>query len=236
MADEPRLNSLARFRKQPVRLVLEEHGHCEVPAGCGGVVLRWRNPHATVTVTLYLYTPVEAECRLDGAALPTGHTDLAPGRHVLTVALADVDLFSPLLMFAAAHNPKDFQQLRPAGVIERPFKVASKADGSWRCTLAPPPQGWDAPDFDGGDWPALAKVATPKLTWQDYNSWQCHQCTRLGAACLGLVAPAGKKGRAWWQRLLGVAGAGTTPGRGRLWLRTVLEIPGPEEVAPPRTE
>jgi hypothetical protein len=39
------LNSLDRFRKHPGQLVLEEHGHCEVPAGCGGVVLRWRNPN-----------------------------------------------------------------------------------------------------------------------------------------------------------------------------------------------
>jgi hypothetical protein len=215
MADEPRLNSLARFRKQPARLVLEEHGHCEVPAGCGGVVLRWRNPHATVTVTLYLYTPAEAECLLDGAGLPTGHIDLAPGRHVLTVALADVDLAGPLLMFAAAHNPKDFQQLRPAGVVERPFKLLSKADRTWKFTPLPPPGGWAAPDFDDRAWPALAKVPTPTLTWQDYNSWQCHQCTRLGATCLGRAGASGK---------------------GRIWVRKVFEIPGPEEVAPPRTE
>jgi sulfatase modifying factor 1 len=26
--------------------VLEAHSHCEVPAGCGGVVLQWRNPSA----------------------------------------------------------------------------------------------------------------------------------------------------------------------------------------------
>ena len=213
MADEPRLNSLARFRKQPVRLVLEEHGHCEVPAGCGGVVLRWRNPHSTVTVTLYLYTPVEAECRLDGAELPTGHTDIAPGRHVLTVALSEVDLAGPLLMFAAAHTPKDFQQLRPAGIAERPFKVVSKADRTWKYTLQPPPPGWAAPDFDDRAWPALAKVATPTLTWQDYNSWQCHQCSHLGATCLGRAGKSGK---------------------GRLWARKVFEVPGPREAAPPR--
>ena len=28
-----RLNSLDRFRKQPGKLILEEHGSCEVPAG-----------------------------------------------------------------------------------------------------------------------------------------------------------------------------------------------------------
>jgi hypothetical protein len=236
MADEPRLNSLARSRKQPQRLVLEEHGHCEVPAGCGGVVLRWRNPRATLTVTLYLYTPVEAECRLDGAALRTGHIDLSPGRHVLTVALADVSRSGPLLMFAAAHDPKDFQHLRPAAVAERPFKLVSKADGSWKCTLKPPPEGWAAPGFDDGGWPALGKVATPTLTWQDHNSWQCHECTRRGAVCLGLVAPTGKKQRAWWQRALGVGEAGTLADRGSLWARKLFDIPDPEEVTPPRAE
>ena len=38
-----RINTLSRYRGRPPRLVLEEHNHCEVPAGCGGVVLRWRN-------------------------------------------------------------------------------------------------------------------------------------------------------------------------------------------------
>jgi hypothetical protein len=215
MADEPRLNSLARFRKQPHRLVLEEHGHCEVPAGCGGVVLRWRNPHATLTVTLYLYTPAEAECRLDGAALQTGHIDLAPGRHVLTVALAGVDLGGPLLMFAAAHDPKDFQQLRPAAVAERPFEVLSRADHTWKYTAEPPPEGWDAPDFDDRAWPGLGKAAPPPLTWQDHGYWQAHQCERLGAVCLGRAG---------------------TSGKGRVWVRKVFDIPGPEDAAPRRKE
>jgi hypothetical protein len=214
MADEPRLNSLERFRKQPVRLVLEEHGHCEVPAGCGGVVLRWRNPHATVTVTLYLYTPVKADCRLDGTAFQTGNIDLAPGRHALTVALADVDLSGPLLMFVAAHDPVKRQPLRPAGVVERPFKVVSLADRTWKFTAQPPPEDWAAPDFEDGAWPALAEVAVPKLTWQDHGSWQCHECARQGAACLG------RGGR----------------GKGHLWVRKVFEVPGAEEASPPRAE
>jgi hypothetical protein len=35
-----RLNSLSRYTKRSPEYVLEEHSHCEVPAGCGGVVLR----------------------------------------------------------------------------------------------------------------------------------------------------------------------------------------------------
>lgn len=35
---ELKLNSLGRYGKGGSRLVLEEHGHCEVPVGCGGAV------------------------------------------------------------------------------------------------------------------------------------------------------------------------------------------------------
>src|SRR5262249_30976851 len=97
--------------------------------------------------------------------------------------------------------------------VERPFKVLSKADDTWRYALQPPPEGWAAPDFDDGAWPALAKAATPQPTWQEYGSWQCHQCTRLGATCLGRAG---------------------TVGNGRVWVRKVFEIPGPEEAAPRR--
>ena len=43
-----RLNSLDQFRKQSSRLVLEEHSHCEVPAGYLGMqaeffVIEFRN-------------------------------------------------------------------------------------------------------------------------------------------------------------------------------------------------
>ena len=79
MAEEPLLNSIDRFRKRPERIVLEEHGHCEIPAGCGGVVLRWRNPQTAVPVTIHLYTPAKIACFIDGAPLQTGRIDLAPG-------------------------------------------------------------------------------------------------------------------------------------------------------------
>ena len=51
MTDEgPKLNGPDRYRKRSPRLVLEEHSHCEVPAGCGGVVLRWINTDREITV------------------------------------------------------------------------------------------------------------------------------------------------------------------------------------------
>lgn len=46
MPDNLKLNTLDRFTKQPGLLALQESSHCEVPAGCGGVVLRWIDPRA----------------------------------------------------------------------------------------------------------------------------------------------------------------------------------------------
>src|SRR5438445_588541 len=106
MSDEQQLNSLERFRKQPGRLVLEEHSHCEVPAGCGGVVLRWRNPRATLPLLLHLYAPGEFTLSLDGDTPRTGRVDVAPGRHVVGLVLPDADLAAGLFLFAATHDPK----------------------------------------------------------------------------------------------------------------------------------
>jgi len=78
MAENQHLNSLGRFRKQPGRLVLEEHSHCEVPTGCGGVVLRWRNPHAVLPVTMHLYTPVRATLLVDGKEPRGCHRSASP--------------------------------------------------------------------------------------------------------------------------------------------------------------
>src|SRR5262245_59385715 len=91
MADQ-KLNSLDRFRKQSDRLVLEEHSHCEVPAGCGGVVLRWRNPFAALPLLVYLYSPGKTELSLDGTPVVRTGNDVAPGEHLFAFVLEDADL------------------------------------------------------------------------------------------------------------------------------------------------
>ncbi len=177
---KPQLNSLDRFRKQPGNLVLEQYSHCEVPAGCGGVVLRWRNPRVARSVILHLYTPKEATCLLDGQPVTSARVDLAPGPHVLAVALEDVDLTQGLVMFAAHDGAAR------RGLDDTPL-VASAEDSTWKASRVRPADDWTTLAFDDSDWQVLTRVPTPQLDWRDFGAAQLHQCERAGAHCLGLA-------------------------------------------------
>jgi hypothetical protein len=233
MASGQDLNSLSRFRKQSGRLVLEEHSHCEVPAGCGGVVLRWRNPFAAVPLTIRLYTPVPAACFLDGAEVLTGRVDLAPGRHAMALALENADLSVGLLLFAAVHPGTTTERPAPGEVIETPVGVLTADDGTWKCTLdGPVSDEWKAPAFDDHAWVALKRRPTPRLATGAPGAYQCDECVRQGAVCLGLPKP-GRAGvpASWWQRLLGREAA-HPPATGRVWIRKIFDIPPPQLRAP----
>jgi hypothetical protein len=181
-----------------------------VPAGCGGVVLRWRNPLAAVPLVVHLYTPVEAPCFFDGAGLETGLVNLAPGPHVVAVALAGVDLSAGLLMFAARHKPRNLTPKRPGRLTERAVKVLSAGDGTWKFTLAPPAgDGWKSAGFDDSAWGALVEVDIPEPDWKQHGSSEHRGCTSEQASGLGLPgAPKRKR-------------------RGDVWVRKAFEVPAP---------
>src|ERR1043165_5066507 len=149
MAEQQRLNSLDRFRKQPTRVVLEEHSHCEVPAGCGGVVFRWRNPQAAVPVTIHLYSPWQLTWRLDGVEPQASRLDLVPGTHVLGFIIKNVNPSAGIIMFAAIHDPKEHQRMSAAAIEERPLKVVTDEIGTWKCTVdQPATDEWLSAAFD----------------------------------------------------------------------------------------
>jgi hypothetical protein len=205
MADEQQLNSLHRFRKRSNRLVLEEHGHCEIPAGCGGVVLRWRNPLAALPLSIAVYLRARGACWIDGAEVQLGRLDLAPGSHVLAVAIEEVERTGALILFAACHDPREYSGRSKPSRGQRVLKVLTSADGTWRYTLTPPPAEWMALAFEDQDWPALAPARTPNLKYSDDGGYACQRCVELGAAGLGLPL-------------------GPYPKRGPVWIRKVFEI------------
>jgi hypothetical protein len=231
MADGQDLNSLSRFRKQPGRLVLEEYSHCEVPAGCGGVVLRWRNPLTAVPILLYLYTPVPAACFLDQAEVRTGRADLSPGRHVVGLALENADLSAGLVLFAAVRQPTRAEGDSPDPAVEAAVRVLTADDGTWKGTLRRPANlDWLPPDFDDRDWLVLTRTPLSQPESGAAGAFRYGECVRRGAECLGLPSPArAEEAGSWWQRLLGL-GAAPPPSRpvtANVWIRKVFDIPPP---------
>ena len=103
---ELKLNSISRSSKQSPRLVLEEHGNCEVPAGCGGVVLRWRGHDDPIPVKLFSFARGEYAVFLDGDALSSARPLVAPGEHVLAFRLERSPSGELVLMFAAVADEK----------------------------------------------------------------------------------------------------------------------------------
>lgn len=201
MARKQQTNSLDRFRKHSPRLVLEEHTHCEIPAGCGGVVLRWRNPRAAQPYQLHAWIAArEWTARIDGEPLMYTRFDLAPGWHALTFVLDDADLSSALLACVLQYAPPE----RTSPAPPHPRDVATAGDHSWRATLTPPPDGWDAATFDASAWSILHAVAAPTLDDSDEGRYRFGHINELGGVCLALAGGRGR-GPVWLRRLFQVA-------------------------------
>src|SRR5262245_50720143 len=84
--DDLRLNTLHRFAKHSPKLVLHEYGHCEIPAGCGGLVMRWYDPTTGSPALIRVdVNNAEASCWLDGELLTTSLAHLRAGPHVIAV-------------------------------------------------------------------------------------------------------------------------------------------------------
>ncbi len=181
--DDLRLNTLHRFAKQSPRLVLEEHGHCEVPAGCGGVVLRWRNPDAGLPVILDFYHGGRATVYLDGAEQTAMRLQIAFGDHLLAMHLAGIDgeraaIFLAVGSIDSGDTVSDQDHLLA--------ELASAGNGTWRATaVAPAGQGWLAADFDDSGWSPLANAPVPSEL-RESQGWRLQRLEGLGATALGL--------------------------------------------------
>ncbi|MEW2353103.1 hypothetical protein [Spirillospora sp. NPDC029432] len=205
---ELKLNSLARYSKTSPLYVLEEYGHCEIPAGCGGVVLRWRDPRAGVPLHMNMYVNGECDIRLDGAPLPSARPLVPFGKHVLSFDVTGTDPAYTVLSFAALHPPPaERGPVTPRGPEEAPFSLLTVADGSWTYTLdEPADDAWRRPGFDDAGWPPMdlrEGRRPPEDPKRDMDRYRFEWLERLGAAPLGIED-------------------GT-----RVWIRTEFEVPGP---------
>jgi len=192
--DDLRLNELQRYRKTSSQLALEVHSHCEVPAGCGGVVLRWRRPDASIGISLltYMSGPFEGFL-LDGQRFDEQRLTVTPGEHVLSFVLAKPGSEGFLLLRAS---------FRPEIATARQPEAISRADGRWRAATREPPEGWQLPGFDSPDLVPLVEKPVPEPRGNESWRWQLLQRDAKG---LGLPS---KASRAWvrWSFRVGLEG------------------------------
>jgi hypothetical protein len=194
---ELKLNSLSRYAKQSPLLILEEHGHCEVPAGCGGVVLRWRDPRAGVPLILRVYAAGEATVLLDGQPPPSARSVVPFGEHVLGIVVAGLDPAYLALMVTVTNDAPSGRTSRP----EDPVSVVTADDGTWRyANEEPTGDEWLRPGFDDSGWPAMVarpRRRPPEDPKRDYDQYLVERLASDGAVGLG-VAPG--TGTAWVRR------------------------------------
>jgi hypothetical protein len=204
-----KLNSLSRYSKESPLLILEEHGHCEVPAGCGGVVLRWRDPRAGVPLVIGLYAEGECTTLLDGRPPPAARTVVPFGEHVLGFVVSGFDPGYLVLMVSVTNQPPS----RAVSRVEDPVSFASAADGTWRYTVNEPAgDGWPLPGFDDSGWAALVERPDrrpPDDPARDHAGYRVDRLARAGAVGLGLPDGTGAS-RVWVRRAFTLREPGTT--------------------------
>ncbi len=194
-----RLNSLSRYSKQSSEYVLEVHSHCEVPAGCGGVVLRWRNPHLGIPIEIRVYAAGEAHFFLDGVE-PASARPLVPyGDHTFTWIITGFDPAAPVLACSATYDEAQ-QRTHVTPPTGQSASILSAADGTWRYTFTPPPGTWTRPDFDDSTWrPMVEHPISEEERRKNY---------RLDYACNAGAQPLGVEGSAhtvWIRRRFSLA-------------------------------
>ncbi|RKS79870.1 hypothetical protein BZB76_1349 [Actinomadura pelletieri DSM 43383] len=206
---ELKLNSLSRYSKSSAMYVLEEYGHCEVPAGCGGVVLRWRNPRNGIPLRIWLYTNGEGKMYLDGGPPPSGIPVVSFGEHVLAFELPVADPAYTVLNFAAFFPP-ELPRPRVTGPDEPSVSIVSAADGTWKYTVQEPGDGWKSSGFDDSTWsPMVANdvLQPPNDPRRNMGEYRFAAAQRHGGAGLGVPEPAT-----------------------RVWIRKTFEVTGDDDV------
>ena len=132
-----------------------------MPAGCGGVVLRWIRPEGPVVLQFWIELAGEGELCLDGQPLGRSKVEVDPGEHALTVELSQPR--HPGLVLGRIEMER------------RPTPPLNTAPGTgWRWTAVQPRpgspavepvctlDGVDAPRFvlRGGSWADCGEACT----------------------------------------------------------------------------
>lgn len=213
--NDDQVNSVSRYAKRSPRYTLEVHSHCEVPAGCGGFVLRWLDPQAGLPVTLWVYTAGKAEFFLDGRKPASGRPLVQDGEHIIAISAIVSDPSRAFLLFAAS------AESRPGHPV---CQVLSAADGSWKYSLSSPDGGeaWTQLDFKDTEWqPMIEKPsAVPGEARYRYD-----EIAARGAQPLGIATPASNQNALG--RTVRALGLARQDPAFPVWIRKKFVLPAP---------
>ncbi|MFV8750860.1 hypothetical protein ACNOYE_09960 [Nannocystaceae bacterium ST9] len=168
-----RLNGLHRFRKHSPRLLLQEYSHCEVPAGCGGVVLRWIDREAGLPALVRLAALGPIDCWLDDVELRTTRIELSAGPHVLALAIRELPgPGTPMLAELAVNLPDQSETL-----------VRSEAS-RWWIVDAPPAGDWTRPGYDAAaqGWRRASEHSDYAAALGEHERWRWSSIARNARA------------------------------------------------------
>ena len=186
------INRLHRFAKHSPRLVLHEYSHCEVPAGCGGVVIRWIDPEQGRPARIEVRGHnTRATAWLDGVPLESAVCLLREGTRVVAVAL---ERTAPgELPFTISARP------------DRRFEVELVTASAHRfcgTTTAPADPRWMMPETYDGDWAPLVDASAGALaSLEPWRRRAFDSARERGQRVFGLLADR------LWIRVAFVAGA-----------------------------
>lgn len=169
--DELDINTVDRFTKRADSLILEHHSHCEVPAGCGGVVLRWRDPTEGVPLVIEWFCPHSVELAIDGKPSAGGYLVTPLGPHDLELSI-QVRKAAPCLLALSMRSGG------PTLGDDAIDELSTHADGTW--TWVP------ADDADAVPTPLEASPVDPQTIEEDRLRWRALRLSRRGAQLLEL--------------------------------------------------
>ena len=175
-----RLNSIDRFRKTSGRLILEQHSHCEVPAGCGGVILRWRNPDEGLPVVFACAADAKVELIVNGQVVAS-RAILPWGENTIAVRLTAVKADRPFLMTVMPDLPEG------SGRRDALSDGCTSPDGTWKASSREF-ENWFLPDFDDSDWATLQEL---NQNFPAENRWRYDGLQRNGAQPLQIPENSG---------------------------------------------
>ncbi|MDC0741686.1 hypothetical protein [Polyangium mundeleinium] len=189
---EVQVNAVSRYEKSSGRLVLEEYSSCEVPAGCGGAILRWIDPHEALPLHLWLWTTGQADLFFDGAPFTSSRVDARAGSHVLALYVRPKEDLPPqlALSFGYSDDAKGATDPARSRSIGRKIQALSGAGAVMvGSTKQPRGDGWRLPGFDDGRWQPLVRMSA--ATKEPKKDWHLKQVQETGACIVGLPGHTG---------------------------------------------